>query len=280
MKNRVKAIFLAASLAVGAFGVTGAYAQEAATEGVTEAAEAAEELSTEVSDAGADTTAADAATTYEDYVISLADSYMSQLSALTDEQLESIISSGTDASTIAMASNWMNVKEELGAYQETEESSVTTDGTVYTVVSKAKYDGVNDKTEVVVTTEIDVQQGSVSMNWEVDYPMSTLIQQAGLNTLMGVCIVFLVLLFLSFLIGQMHWIPDLMNRKDKEKEAAQKAAPAAAPVQTAVEEEEVMDDGELIAVIAAAIAASENTTTDGFVVRSIRKSNKKNWQNA
>ena len=47
-----------------------------------------------------------------------------------------------------------------------------------------------------------------------------------------------------------------------------------------VEEEEVIDDGELIAVIAAAIAASENTSTDSFVVRSIRKSKKGNWHRA
>ena len=41
-----------------------------------------------------------------------------------------------------------------------------------------------------------------------------------------------------------------------------------------------MDDGELVAVIAAAIAASENTSTDGFVVRSIKKANRKKWQKA
>ena len=46
---------------------------------------------------------------------------------------------------------------------------------------------------------------------------------------------------------------------------------AAAPVQAAVVEEE-SDDLELVAVIAAAIAASEGAvSTDGFVVRSIRK---------
>ena len=40
--------------------------------------------------------------------------------------------------------------------------------------------------------------------------------------------------------------------------------------------EDVTDDGELIAVIAAAIAASEGkTSTDGFVVRSIRKVNRR-----
>ena len=49
---------------------------------------------------------------------------------------------------------------------------------------------------------------------------------------------------------------------------AQAAVIAAAPVQA---EENLADDGELVAVIAAAIAAAEGTTTDGFVVRSIRK---------
>ena len=51
-------------------------------------------------------------------------------------------------------------------------------------------------------------------------------------------------------------------------------APAPAPVAAPVVEEPA-DDTELIAVIAAAIAAAEGTTTDGFVVRSIRKINRK-----
>ena len=51
-------------------------------------------------------------------------------------------------------------------------------------------------------------------------------------------------------------------------------APAPAPVAAPVEAAEA-DDTELIAVIAAAIAAAEGTTTDGFVVRSIRKINRK-----
>ena len=46
------------------------------------------------------------------------------------------------------------------------------------------------------------------------------------------------------------------------------------------EEEDLTDDLELVAVITAAIAASENTSGDGFVVRSIKKANKRNWQRA
>ena len=61
--------------------------------------------------------------------------------------------------------------------------------------------------------------------------------------------------------------------------AAPKAAPAPAPVQ-APAEEDLTDDLELVAVISAAIAASENTSTDSFVVRSIKKVNRSTWRRA
>jgi hypothetical protein len=48
----------------------------------------------------------------------------------------------------------------------------------------------------------------------------------------------------------------------------------------AFEEEELADDTELVAVIAAAIATYENTSTDSFVVRSIKKSNSRKWKRA
>ena len=44
--------------------------------------------------------------------------------------------------------------------------------------------------------------------------------------------------------------------------------------------EDAMDDLELVAVITAAIAASMGTSTDGFVVRSIRRAGKSRWKNA
>jgi len=61
-----------------------------------------------------------------------------------------------------------------------------------------------------------------------------------------------------------------------EKRKAAKAAAVTTEADTVVtqietREEQLTDDGELIAVIAAAIAASEGTSTDGFVVRSIKR---------
>ena len=48
-------------------------------------------------------------------------------------------------------------------------------------------------------------------------------------------------------------------------------------VEEVSEEQDMTDDTELVAVIAAAIAAAEGTTTDGFVVRSIRRRPSNKW---
>ena len=48
-----------------------------------------------------------------------------------------------------------------------------------------------------------------------------------------------------------------------------------------IENEELSDDTELVAVIAAAIAASEGAaSTDGVVIRSIRRASTNKWQRA
>ncbi len=280
MKNKFKAILLAASLTACTM-AGGVYAEE-----TSEAAESAQELVTEAATevaASADTASADAAGLYAQYYDQLKTyvaTDLAGLSALTDEQIESALENpSATVSVLSTYTNWKTVKEELGSFVEVTDQTVTEDGSVITVESNAVYDGVDEKTKVVVTTTYDMAEQSQKYSWDVQYPMSKLIQQAALNTLMGVGIVFIVLLFLSLLIGQMHWIPEILDKKNK------KAAPAAAPAVAsapapAVEEEELVDDGELVAVIAAAIAASENTSTDGFVVRSIRKPNRKNWQNA
>ena len=101
---------------------------------------------------------------------------------------------------------------------------------------------------------------------------------AGLNTLMGMGVVFLVLILISFVISAFG----LINKAEAKKKVSTPAVPAAAPALPAAAEEpeeEPEDDLELIAVIAAAIAASENTSPDGLVVRSIRKVSSRNqWK--
>lgn len=89
------------------------------------------------------------------------------------------------------------------------------------------------------------------------------------NTLMGMGTVFLVLIFISCIISLFGFIPKLLGNRTKGKtESITENTPV--PVNTE-SENNLKDDSELIAVIAAAIAASEQTSTDSFVVRSIRR---------
>ena len=97
-------------------------------------------------------------------------------------------------------------------------------------------------------------------------------------TLIGMGVVFLVLLFISFIISLFKYIPGSGAYKKKEKPADKTAAPAKAePAVAAVAAAQApaaTDDGQLIAVITAAIKAymdSQGVQGDGYVVRSIRR---------
>ena len=95
---------------------------------------------------------------------------------------------------------------------------------------------------------------------------------AGANTLMGMGTVFAVLIFISLIISCFKVIPKITEaRANKNKKANITTEEDKSETVSANETVDVSDDLELIAVIASAIAASENTSTDSFVVRSIRR---------
>ena len=95
---------------------------------------------------------------------------------------------------------------------------------------------------------------------------------AALNTLIGLVTVFAILIVISFIISLFRYIPDIQAKFAKKKDEPEKFA-AVENVTSQIEaKEELADDTELVAVITAAIAASTGTSSDGFVVRSIRKS--------
>lgn len=114
----------------------------------------------------------------------------------------------------------------------------------------------------------------------IDYTFGEKMQKAGLNTLMGMGTVFAVLILIYALISLFNFIPKIEAAMKKKNEVA-----APTPVDNAIaqiaEKEELTDDLELVAVITAAIAASEgNASTDGYVVRSIRRVGTSKWQRA
>lgn len=183
---------------------------------------------------------------------------------LSEEQIASYAESGDEFTEMAMNA-WTTNKGELGSLAEEQkgETEVSYANGEYTVTVPRAFEK-SDANFVYVFDETGVP---TSMTVDIQYSMAETLKRAGMNTAMGIGIVFLMLIFLSFVIYLFKFIPN--------PDAKKKAAPAVAPVPAPAVEAEAADDTELIAVIAAAIAAAEGTSTDGFVVRSIRKINRK-----
>lgn len=176
-----------------------------------------------------------------------------------------------------------SASEDMGSYMGIVSSEATVDeesAVINVSVEGSRHDAV---IEVIID-----ENGVDSITTNVKYSFGESMEKAALNTLLGMGTVFVVLILICFLISCFKFISVFENRnknKESDKKETPKAVPAPAPATVAqaapVQEENLTDDLELVAVIAAAIAASEGrTTTDGLVVRSIRKANKNKWQNA
>lgn len=204
-------------------------------------------------------------------LVNTAEGLTDTIIGLADADIENYLNSGDDFTTSAMQS-WQSSKDELGSKKDKNgETSVTLKDDQYTVTVPVKF----EKADANFVYVFDSTGTPVSLSVDVQYGMGKTLQRAGLNTLMGIGTVFVMLILLSLLISLFRFIPNPEAKKAAEAKAAKaaKEAEAAAIAQTAPAqaEENLADDGELVAVIAAAIAAAEGTTTDGFVVRSIRK---------
>lgn len=129
----------------------------------------------------------------------------------------------------------------------------------------------NAQAEVIFTNDMFLSMESAALN-PVE-SMGGLMTKAALNTLIGMGTVFVMLIMISLIISLFNFIPKIQATfSKKDKEEAKNAGIDKAVTQIAAQEEPEADDTELVAVIAAAIAASEGAvSTDGFVVRSIRK---------
>ena len=176
--------------------------------------------------------------------------------------------------------SWADSLEELGAFVEIKEADaedvIKKDGSKYVVTLQAEFENRDATVEMVYDGKLNAE----SVGFSANYTMGEKMKDAVMNAVVGLATVFIMLIFLSFVISLMKYVPKLEAALSKKKTPETAPAPAPAPVQEVVPqaEEELVDDGALVAVIAAAIAAAENTSTDSFVVRSIRKSNRRSWK--
>ena len=124
--------------------------------------------------------------------------------------------------------------------------------------------------ELIFTNDIFLTLKSCALN--LDQSMGELMTKAAMDTLMGMMTVFAVLILISIIIWAMGGIPKLQAKLAKKPESKKEESIDNTIAQIVEKEESTEDDTELVAVIAAAIAAYQGSqSTDGFVVRSIRK---------
>lgn len=179
--------------------------------------------------------------------------------------------------------SWRKAAADMGDYKEIKDSEATVEeksAVVNVTVAGSKRDAV---VEVVLD-----KTGFTSISTNVVYSTGEKMEKAALNTLMGMGTVFVVLIVISFIIGLFVYIPRIQEKFSKKTTGtADRAANTNTQAvnntiaQIIEKEEELTDDLELVAVISAAIAASEGAeSTDGFVVRSIKRANTRKWQNA
>lgn len=195
--------------------------------------------------------------------------WITQLLMLSDEELEQYKSTGDE-----MVSTWMDISEGIGGFVE-----VLGDKATYEVTEEGFIGEVPVKMEnkeILVKLDFSAISGAVDVTFSEEgagggLGLLSILKKAGINTLIGMGTVFCMLIFISLLIWLLGFVPKLFSGKKEEKTTT--PAPTAAPVAEQIAERETAktDDQELVAVIAAAIAAATGTSTDSFVVRSIRK---------
>ena len=179
---------------------------------------------------------------------------------------------------LAMIKSWQAGEDECGAYVSHGDYKVDVKGDEIVISTEAEY--ADRKATLSFTFSEDSYLESMDVS--ATYAMNEILTKAGLNTVLGMGTVFAVLIFLAFIISLFKYIPNLLEMfTKKDNESATSAAPVAqpsVPKAVAVQKADTVDDLELIAVITAAIAAQEGTTTDGFVVRSIRRRPSNKWR--
>lgn len=202
---------------------------------------------------------------------------LNELSSYTDMELLELESNLDDKALIDWVDGWKQTNDDAGGIIGYDQWNV-----VY------NDDGSLDLSCIILCDKHDVDfkiiykyDASIDYTtFAVRYSFAEKMTKAGLNTVIGISLVFVVLILISFIISLFKYISVIEKNLKAKKEANQPKVDNSVDntisqiAEKEEAEEDLTDDLELVAVIAAAIAASEGTTPDGLVVRSIRKVNR------
>lgn len=176
--------------------------------------------------------------------------------------------------------SWWTAMEtlETASLKETDSSKWEVEETNGTITVKVPIQG-SEYTAIMEVT-LDEEYNVTGIVTNINYSFGEKMTKAALNTLLGMGTVFIVLIFMCFVIYGFGLIPKVQNAMAKKKASGAEVKKEAVDNTIAQiaerEEDELSDDLELVAVISAAIAASEGAaSTDGFVVRSIKRANRR-----
>ena len=228
-----------------------------------------------------------------------------QTLAASDEQLiiqKHLSEAQGDAASAEIYQSQLDARLEMGGLKAVDledASAVLLEDGSYTIIIPVTF----DEGEMLylmnlnmATQEIRAQFADSSAMDVEDSSISGLLQSASVNTAVGMGTVFVVLIFISLIIycfKYLHqWEEGKKGTEAKKASApasaAAKSTPAAAPSSAAApagdKDEELAavmaaaiaasEDEDLVAVITAAIAAYEGTSSNGLVVRSIRRADR------
>lgn len=205
-----------------------------------------------------------------------------QIGTTIVDQMNTIVSQGAIEQYVDQPAlysgfqGWQGALDDIGTYEGVSGGSVSFAEDEVAITVNVLGSSHNADVEIVLDSALTTYIGITT---NVHYSTGEVMAKAGMNTLIGMGTVFAVLILISLIISCFSLISKFEAKQKKEEPVA--AAAASPVVEQTPAEEELSDDMELVAVIAAAVAAYEGAaSTDGFVVRSIRKSNKSKWQNA
>lgn len=212
----------------------------------------------------------------------ISDEQAIQIGTTIVDQMNTIVSQGAIEQYVDQPAlyngflGWQSALEDIGTYEGVNGGSVSFEEDEVAITVNVLGSSHNADVEIVLDSALATYIGITT---NVHYSTGEIMAKAGMNTLIGMGTVFVVLILISLIISCFTLVSKFETKQKKEEPAA--AAASAPVVEQIAAKEELSDDTELVAVIAAAIAAYEGAaSTDGFVVRSIRKSNKSKWQNA
>lgn len=216
----------------------------------------------------------------DDSIIAIVKGILTEVDAFTDYELDYYVGNSLGITkTICEKYKELRENDTLGKFVEFKDSKIANTENAAIVTVTAAY----EKTDVKLTvTYMEIKNGSDKSIVPTDIEIEVVsdsgavskwdsLKNAALNTLMGICIVVLMLTLISFIISLFKFIPKLQKKFSEKNTVVTVDKVEEKVITQIIEKEEMSDDTELVAVITAAICAATGASGDSFVVRSIKK---------